>query len=173
MKELQRCEGRKGKELAFSVGSNLHAISLFGTLGMALLVIAIRMKASKRPINAMKILMPPIGMSTGFLMFVAPLTRIPVTWGLIAFAVGAVVFAYPLIRTSGFSKQGDHVYLHRSKAFLIILVVLLAIRLFLHSYVEEYVTVYQTASIFFILAFGMLLPWRVAMYVQYRKLMNS
>ncbi|EGL19736.1 MULTISPECIES: cytochrome c biogenesis protein CcdC [unclassified Paenibacillus] len=155
------------------MGSNLHAISLFGTLGMALLVIAIRMKASKRPINAMKILMPPIGMSTGFLMFVAPLTRIPVTWGLIAFAVGAVVFAYPLIRTSGFSKQGDHVYLHRSKAFLIILVVLLAIRLFLHSYVEEYVTVYQTASIFFILAFGMLLPWRVAMYVQYRKLMNS
>ncbi|MVO99307.1 DUF1453 family protein [Paenibacillus sp. N10] len=155
------------------MGSNLQAISLFGTLGMALLVLAIRMKASKRPVNAMKILMPPIGMSTGFLMFVAPMTRIPVTWGLLAFAVGAVVFAYPLIRSSGFTKQGDHVYLHRSKAFLFILIILLAIRMLLHGYVEEFISVYQTASVFFILAFGMLLPWRVAMYVQYRKLMNS
>ncbi|WP_201280759.1 CcdC family protein [Paenibacillus lutrae] len=159
--------------MALSLGSNLQAISLFGTLGMALLVLAIRMKASKRPVNAMKILMPPIGMSTGFLMFVAPMTRIPVTWGLLAFAVGAVVFAYPLIRSSGFTKQGDHVYLHRSKAFLFILIILLAIRMLLHGYVEEFISVYQTASVFFILAFGMLLPWRVAMYVQYRKLMNS
>ncbi|WP_068774490.1 CcdC family protein [Paenibacillus sp. FJAT-26967] len=159
--------------MALSLGSNLQAISLFGTLGMALLVLAIRMKASKRPVNAMKILMPPIGMSTGFLMFVAPMTRIPVTWGLLAFAVGAVVFAYPLIRSSGFTKQGDYVYLHRSKAFLFILIILLAIRMLLHGYVEEFISVYQTASVFFILAFGMLLPWRVAMYVQYRKLMNS
>ncbi|WP_312029473.1 CcdC protein domain-containing protein [Paenibacillus sedimenti] len=35
---------------------------------------------------------------------------------------------------------------------------------------EAFVSIYQTGAIFFILAYGMLLPWRVAMYAQYRKL---
>jgi membrane protein CcdC involved in cytochrome C biogenesis len=39
--------------------------------------------------------------------------------------------------------------------------------------VEAYITIYQTGAVFFILAFGMLLPWRIAMYIQYQKLQNA
>ncbi|MGZ4164949.1 MAG: CcdC protein domain-containing protein [Tumebacillaceae bacterium] len=43
------------------------------------------------------------------------------------------------------------------------------IRVGLHSYVEEFISLPQTGAVFFILAFGMLLPWRIAMYVRYDK----
>lgn len=153
--------------------SYLHVASLLGSLGSALMVILIRVRATKKPTNAKKIIMPPVGMSTGFLMFIAPFTRIPVTWGLLAFAVGAIFFSYPLIRTSRFYKINDEVYLHRSKAFIFILLILLAIRMAMHTYIEEFVTLPQTGAIFFLLAFGMLLPWRLVMYLQYRKLLKQ
>jgi len=158
--------------MSFTFASHLHMISLIGSIGAALAVMFVRLRATSKPVNAMKIIMPPVGMSTGFLMFVAPMVRIPFLWGIAAFLVGAVLFAYPLIRTSTFYVQDGLVYLKRSKAFLAILLVLLIIRLTLHEYVESYVSIYQTGALFFILAYGMLLPWRVAMYMQYRKLLN-
>ncbi|UJF35215.1 CcdC family protein [Paenibacillus hexagrammi] len=153
-----------------ALGSHLHALSLFGSLGMALMVMVVRLRSAAKPLNIMKIIMPPIGMSTGFLMFVAPLTRIPLWWGLISFLAGAVLFSYPLIRTSRLYLEDGQVYMKRSKAFLGILFVLLIGRLALHEYVEEWITIYQTGAVFFILAFGMLLPWRVYMYVQFKKI---
>ncbi len=134
----------------------------------ALSVIAVRLQAAKKPTSARKILIPPLGMSTGFLMFFAPMTRIPFTYGVIAFLFGCV-FSIPLITTSKMHRQNGEVYLKRSPAFIIVLLALLLIRLALHTYIEKYVTIPQTGAIFFILAFGMLLPWRVAMYGRYKK----
>ncbi|WP_040948509.1 CcdC family protein [Gorillibacterium massiliense] len=147
----------------------LQLIPMFGMVVFALGVIAIRLKAAKKPTNARKILIPPLGMSTGFLMFVYPPMRIPLLWGLGAFLAGAVFFAYPLIRTSKFTISHGQIYLQRSKAFIVILLTLLVVRVALHGYVEEFVSLQQTAGLFFSLAFGMLLPWRVAMYMGYKK----
>jgi membrane protein CcdC involved in cytochrome C biogenesis len=160
----------EGLKVAVPFTLNIHTVSLIGSLVAAILVIFVRLRSSGKPVNVMKIIMPPIGMSTGFLMFVVPFTRIPFTWGLASFAAGALLFAYPLIRTSRFHSVNGIIYLQRSKAFIWILLVLLIIRLALHEYVEAYITIYQTGAVFFILAFGMLLPWRVAMYLQYREL---
>ncbi|PTX64835.1 membrane protein CcdC involved in cytochrome C biogenesis [Melghirimyces profundicolus] len=148
----------------------LHVTVTLGTLLMALMFVVIRIRSAKKPTNAKKILMPPAGMSTGFLMFIFPPFRIPLTWGLAAFATGALLFAWPLIRTSRFRVRGGDIYLKRSKAFVSILFILLAVRMLAHEYVEHFITLEQTAGLFFILAFGMLLPWRVAMYLKYRKL---
>jgi len=156
-----------------ALNSHLQAVSLVGSLSMALMVMLLRVRAAARPVNALKIWMPPLGMSTGFLMFVAPATRIPWLWALCAFAVGAGLFAYPLIRTSRLTARSGAVYMERSKAFIGILLLLLAVRLLLHEYVEAYVSIFQTGALFFILAFGMIVPWRVAMYVRYRKLMDE
>ena len=57
--------------------------------------------------------------------------------------------------------------------FIVVIVTLLIVRLLLHDVVEQYVTIPQSAGIFFILAFGMLLPWRTAMYREYKKLMAN
>ncbi|MEW9697905.1 CcdC family protein [Paenibacillus sp. SI8] len=156
--------------MSFSLAAHMHAVSLIGSLGAALMVMLVRLRASSKPVNTMKILMPPLGMTTGFLMFVAPMMRIPVMWGVVAFLAGAALFAYPLIRTSTFYVQDGLVYMKRSKAFLIILLVLLIIRFALHEYVEALISIYQTGALFFILAYGMLLPWRISMYTRYRKI---
>lgn len=134
-------------------------------------VIMVRMRASKQPTTLRKIIMPPIGMSTGFLMFISPLTRVPFTWALGALAAGMLLFAPPLIATSNFERVGDEVFLRRSRLFIYIIIGLFIARIALHDVVERYVSVAQTGALFFLLAFGMLVPWRLAMMQRYRRLL--
>lgn len=64
---------------------HMQVVSSIGMVAMALLAIFVRMRGTNKPISTVKIIMPPIGMSTGFLMFVAPAFRVPGMWGLLAF----------------------------------------------------------------------------------------
>jgi len=148
---------------------NIQWISTVILVVFALTVIVVRMRAGRKPASVRKILIPPVAMSTGFFMFVEPAMREAPVYALIAFLVG-VLFSYPLILTSRFHVVGTDIYIKRSRWFVIILLGLLALRLGLHDYVSQYLSISQTASSFFVLAFGMILPWRVAMYSQYRKL---
>ncbi|WJH33115.1 cytochrome c biogenesis protein CcdC [Paenibacillus aurantius] len=150
--------------------AGLQATSTVGSALFAVMVILYRIKGAAKPVTLRKIIIPPLAMSSGFLMFLFPMTRIPWLWAVGAWAAGALFFSYPLIRTSRFVPSGREIYLERSKAFVVILLVLLAIRLLLHSYVERYVTLPQTGALFFLLAYGMLLPWRLAMAAQFRRL---
>lgn len=144
---------------------------LIGVL-FASMVIVIRLKASKRPTNAKKLLLPPVFMATGFLMFIRPETWLPAWEGALAFLIG-MVFSLFLIRTSKFERNNDAVYLKRSKAFVLILVGLLIVRTLMKMALQQAVSLPQTGSFFFILAFGMILPWRLSMYHQYRKLIRG
>ncbi len=98
--------------------------------------------------------------------------HVHVTYALFAFFVGTLL-SYPLIVTSKFEVIGKDIYLKRSKAFVFILIGLVLLRLALKSYVGMYVSMEETAGLFFILAFGMIVPWRIAMYVEYMKLHRS
>ncbi|NEN83823.1 CcdC family protein [Paenibacillus elgii] len=149
---------------------HLQAVSGIGMAAMALLAIFVRTRASRKPVSPAKIVMPPIGMSTGFLMFAAPACRIPALWALLALAAGLLLFSYPLIHSSKLELRGGEVYVNRSKSFMFVLLGLLVLRLALHSYIEQYISIPQTGAIFFLLAFGMIVPWRAAMLLQYRKL---
>lgn len=140
-----------------------------GMLVMALLAIFIRMKASHRPVTIRKILIPPLGMSTGFLMFVVPETHVPWLWALIALLVGWFIFSYPLIRSTKFERINGEIFATRSRSFVFILLGLLAVRLILHEVIQRYVTIPQTGGLFFLLAFGMIVRWRVYMYKHYQE----
>ncbi|MCM3701820.1 CcdC family protein [Paenibacillus macerans] len=148
--------------------SYLQIAFTFGALFMAVAVLFIRLKASRRPVTIQKIIIPPLGMTTGFMMFVVPETHIPVTWGIIAFALGWLLFSYPLIRTTKFEKVDGQVYAQRSRSFIFILIGLLAVRMLLHEAVEQYISVLQTGAVFFLLAYGMIIRWRLFMLKQYR-----
>jgi membrane protein CcdC involved in cytochrome C biogenesis len=135
---------------------------------MALIVIMIRVKASKRPVSAKKILLPPFFMSTGFMMFLYPPARIPVSEAGEAFIVGAL-FSLLLIKTSKFEIKNEAIYLKRSKAFIAILILLLFVRIGMKVYLGQSISFEETSGVFFILAFGMILPWRISMFITYRK----
>ncbi len=136
---------------------------------MGFMVIFIRMKAQKRPVSGKKIILPPLFMSTGALMFLFPIFRVNVGEFLEAITVG-MIFSLLLIKTSKFEIRENDIYLKRSKAFAFILIGLLLIRIVAKSILSTSIDYGELSGMFWILAFGMIVPWRIAMYVQYRKL---
>ncbi|WNC12728.1 cytochrome c biogenesis protein CcdC [Brevibacillus brevis] len=145
------------------------ALGILVPLIMATLVIFVRMRRQKRPVSAKSIILPPFFMATGFLMFFLPEAATPPMYDFTAFLVG-LVFSIPLILTSRFEIVGQDVYLKRSKAFFVILLGLLIIRLIIKLIINDSFTPLQTGGLFFLLAFGMLVPWRIAMLYMYRQL---
>jgi membrane protein CcdC involved in cytochrome C biogenesis len=145
------------------------AVVVTSALGAAA-VLAWRMRETTRPVTARSILIPPLGMSTGFSMFAYPPARIPPSWALLAFLVGASLLAYPMIKTSKLVRDGDVIFLRRSRAFIGIVLGLVAIRFGMREYIGHYLSAIQTGSLLFVLAFGMIVRWRAAMYVEYRRL---
>ena len=136
---------------------------------MGFFVLFVRMKAAKKPTNAKKIILPPIFMSSGALMYVVPEFRLtPMEIGE-AIIVG-MLFSILLIKTSNFEIRDNDIYLKRSKAFIYILVGLLILRLVLKAILSTTIDIGQLSGMFFLLAYSMIVPWRVAMYRSYMKL---
>jgi membrane protein CcdC involved in cytochrome C biogenesis len=132
-----------------------------------------RIRETRRPITTRSIVIPPLGMSTGLSMFVVPAFRVPWTWAFTAFALGAVVLAYPLLASSRLTREGSVVMMQRSKTFIAVILGLAALRLALRNYVGEFLSVQQTAGLLFVLALGMILRWRAWMLFEYRRLIRA
>lgn len=136
---------------------------------MGFFVLFIRMKAQKKPVSGKKIILPPLFMSTGALMFLFPFFRVTLGELLEALTVG-MLFSILLIKTSKFEIRDNDIYLKRSKAFAFILIGLLIFRIAAKSLLSASIDYGSLSGMFWILAFGMIVPWRIAMYLQYRKL---
>lgn len=143
--------------------------SSIGAFLMAIFANYVRMKAAKKPATVKKIILPPVFMSTGAFMFVIPMFRVTWAEAAEAFVIGAI-FSILLIKTSNFEIRDQQIYLKRSKAFIFILFGLIFVRLIMKTILNQYIPFGETSGMFFILAFGMILPWRLAMYVSYKKL---
>src|SRR5690606_9765581 len=115
------------------------------------------------------IILPPVFMSTGALMFISPYFRVTSMEIVEAIVVG-MLFSILLIKTSKFEVRDNAVYLTRSKAFAFILIGLLLVRIIAKSILSQQIEVGQLSGMFWILAFGMIVPWRIAMLIQYKKL---
>lgn len=136
----------------------------------AIVILAWRVQETRRPVTERNIIIPPLGMSTGLAMFLVPQLRIPLLWAVGAFGTGAAVLALPLIHTTRMTRIDDTVMLERGRTFLWILLGLVVVRLTARIYIGTIISPMQTASIFFLLAFGMIVRWRVTMWFQYRQL---
>ena len=148
-------------------------MSLITSVAGFVAVMAWRIREGRTAVTVRKIVIPPLGMATGFCMFFVPIFRVPFLWALGAFLAGAIILAYPILRTSRLTLQGDTVMMRRSGAFFIVLVVLAAIRIAARSYLDSVITVEQSAALFFVLAFGMILRWRTSMLLEYRQLTSQ
>ena len=145
-----------------------------GTSLVGLVAVMIwRVRESRGPVSTSKIVIPPLGMATGFCMFLVPAFRIPLSWAAAAFLIGAVALAYPLLRTTRLERQGDTVMMRRSAAFFSVIVALAAVRFLARGYFDSLLTVEQTGALFFVLAFGMILRWRARMLVDYLRLTRA
>jgi membrane protein CcdC involved in cytochrome C biogenesis len=148
---------------------NMVAVSSVGAVVMAVGVMFVRIKASAKPTNAKKIVLPPIFMSTGALMYIDPNFRLTPAEIVESILVG-MFFSIFLIKTSKFEIRDEDIYLKRSKWFIVILVGLLIIRVIMKYVMSSEMPYTQLGGMFFLLAYFMILPWRIAMLLDYKKL---
>jgi len=151
----------------------LRPILRMGPIVGGVAILAWRVRETRVPVTKRAIIIPPVAMSTGFSMFIAPMMRVPWSWAISAVLLGALVLAWPLLRSTRLEPRNGVIYMQRSRAFLGILLVLLAIRLLLHDYIGHIISPLQTAAVFYLLAFGMIVRWRWTMYRQYEQLVRT
>lgn len=144
--------------------------SVVGSLAGLAAILVWRVREGRTAVTPKKILFPPIGMATGFSMFMVPAFRVPLTWALLAFLIGALALAYPLLMTSTLERTGDGIMMKRSGAFFSVVIGLFVIRYLARGYFDSILSFEQTGGLFFILAFGMILRWRMNMFQKYRAL---
>lgn len=151
---------------------NIVLASSIGAVFMGTLALVVRMKAAKKPTNARKIILPPLFMSSGALMYIEPQFRLTGA-EMIEAAIVGMLFSILLIKTSKFEIRDNDIYLKRSKAFFFILIGLLVVRLVMKSVLSATIDIGQLSGMFFFLAYCMIVPWRIAMYVDYKKLLRQ
>ncbi|NWK83794.1 DUF1453 family protein [Staphylococcus sp. GSSP0090] len=139
---------------------------------MGIGVIVVRMKAQQFPVNEKKIILPPFFMATGALMYVVPYFRLTGTEILECIIMG-LLFSTILIWTSRFETHGSEIYMKRSKAFPIILISLLLIRTVIKIFISNQIDPGEIAGMFFLLAFCMIVPWRIAMLYKFKKIKST
>ena len=144
-------------------------VSTIAAVIMALGVFAIRMKASKKPATLKKIILPPIFMSTGALMYVFEPFRLTGIEIIEAVLLG-MFFSIFLIMTSRFEIKDEQIYIKRSKAFVFVLLGLIVVRTLLKFMLSSSIDIGEIGGMFFLIAFSMIVPWRLSMYYQYKKL---
>ena len=142
---------------------------------MAVTMIFIRLKAAKKPASVKKIILPPLFMSTGALMFIFPEFHIKWIQVFEAISIGMICSIF-LIKTSKFEIRDKAIYLIPSKSFVFILFGLLLFRICIKLIIGSAITLGETSGMFFMLAFGMIATWRMAMlylYLQLEKTLNT
>jgi len=149
----------------------LVLVSIVVSLLMVIVVNLVRLRNTKKPAAAKKIILPPLFMATGASMFILPMFR-PTLPELLSSVVMGMLFSIILIKTSKFEVRDNQIYLQRSKLFLVALIGLVALRMIGKIILAETIQIdpAQMSGIFFILAFSMILPWRFSMYLGFKKL---
>jgi len=140
-------------------------------LFMGTLAFIVRTKAAKRPISPKRIILPPLFMSTGALMFLFEEFRVPLPQVIESVCVG-LLFSIVLIKTTNLEEKDEKLYAKKSRAFIIILFSLLIVRSIAKLILSSSIDVGELGGMFWILAFAMIVPWRIGMLIKYFKLKN-
>lgn len=151
---------------------SLPVLSSIVALCMAVGMMFLRLKSAKKPVTLKKIILPPFFMSTGACMYILPEFRLTSSEILEAVIVG-LFFSIFLIKTSKFEIRGTDIYLIPSKAFIFILVGLLVVRLGMKEYLSQSIDLGQLSGMFFLLAFAMIVSWRIGMYRSFMRLQKE
>lgn len=139
-------------EFLESIEELLFLIASIGAVIMGIVVIFVRKHASKTPLTLKKIIIPPVMMSTGALMYIFPYFRL--SWIHIAetIVIGAI-FSVVLIITTKYEVKNSELYVRQTKAFPVILMGLLLARIALKYIFSLNTTPGEIGGMFFLLAF--------------------
>src|SRR5699024_7210543 len=139
---------------------------------MATTMILVRMKASEKPASIKKIILPPSFITTGAILFLFPMSLSQFSDVVAALSVD-IFLSFFLIKFSRFEIKNNEIYLIPLKAFIFILFGLLILRIIIKLIIGSNISFGETSGMFFLLGFGMIFTWRIAMLIKYLKLKNK
>lgn len=147
-----------------SIESILFTAASIMAVVMGLIAVFVRQKAAKRPLTLPKIIIPPVMMSTGALMYVFPYFR------LTPFEIGeaivmGLIFSIVLVVTTRYEEKDGRLYVRQSRMFPIILIGLLILRIILKAILSLSISPGEIGGMFFLLAFVMIVVWRISMFI--------
>lgn len=146
---------------------------MFGvTIAMTIMVFFLRLKEVTTPVSVKKILLPPLFMSTGAFMYIVPQFRLSGIEIIESIILG-IFFSLFLIKTSKFIVNNGEIYLKRSKAFMLILVLLVLARTLVKFILSKEIDLGEISGMSFLIAFSMIVPWRISMYVKFQNIVRS
>lgn len=148
---------------------SLVIVTTILALLMMVTIAIVRIKSAEQPTSKKKILLPPLFMSTGSLMFLFPYFRLSKIQVLEALSIG-VIFSLLLIVTSKLEVKNKEIYLKHSKAFIFILLGLIIVRTIAKLFIGDKISLGETGGVFFLLGFGMIFTWRIVIFIQYIRL---
>lgn len=102
-------------------------------------------------------------------MYIIPAFRLNMMEVVEAFILGVLLSIF-LIKTSKFEQRKRSIYLIPSKSFIFILFGLLIVRIIMKLIIGSTISFGETSGMFFLLAFSMILSWRLAMLYKFKKL---
>lgn len=155
-------------EFLESIEELLFLFASIGAVIMGIIVIFVRKHASKTPLTLKKIIIPPVMMSTGALMYIFPYFRLSFTHIAETVLIGAV-FSIVLIITTKYEVKNSELYVRQTKAFPIILMGLLLARIALKYIFSLTTTPGEIGGMFFLLAFVMIGIWRLSMLIKHNE----
>lgn len=133
-----------------------------------------RTRAMHVPIkgSGWRMLIPLLILSAGFAQLANPDLHPTVTEEWAAVGLG-LLLSLPMIMTTNFEVREDgHIYAKKSVAFIISLVGLLVFRLVLRSYIDG-IDAMTLSYLFFLVAVCYIVPWRLASFIKFRKVMQA
>src|SRR5690625_6745939 len=131
----------------------MNVIIVFTTLFalvMITFIVIMRIKSANNPTSKLKIILPPLFMSTGALMFIFPYFQLSWKQVVEALSIG-VLFSIFLIYTSKLEVRNQDIYLVQSRTFIYILFGLIIIRTIVKLIIVGKILIVHKGDILFVL----------------------
>lgn len=140
---------------------------------IAALILWRRTRAMYRPIkgNGLRLLLPAVYVAAISIPIAAGPKVDAAAWEfVVAFLIGAVL-SIPLILTTNYERREDgQIYAAKNRSFVIAFLAIFVVRFALRDYFA-FIGPETEAALFVIVAAGYAVPWRIASYMKYRKLL--
>ncbi|QHW29635.1 cytochrome c biogenesis protein CcdC [Paenibacillus rhizovicinus] len=150
-------------------GSSFYLIAVL----IAALILWRRTRSMYRPIpgNGLRLLLPAAYLAVACIPVSTGPNVDAAAWEfVVAFLVGAVL-SIPLIWTTKYERRDDGmIYAAKNKSFIFSFLAIFLVRFILRDYFK-FVGPETEAALFVVVAVGYAVPWRIASYMKFRKLL--
>ncbi|WP_459503469.1 CcdC family protein [Bacillus sp. C1] len=149
------------------MGTTSPNITFF--FSIAVLIVLLRMRSMNRPMKrkGRRILFPLFFLIPGLSLYSVPM-KLEIWQISLAAAIG-LILSIPLVILSGYEIRGDgQIYPKKSIAFIATFLVIVFIRYYFRSHIEG-LDPQSVGVLFFTVALGYIVPWRIGCYLKFRK----